>query len=45
MKIQNNHACTSYDRMCRGYNEKTITRGFNAAENNLFVHGATGLAS
>jgi len=31
--------------MLRGYDAKSIARGFNAHENNLFVRGAIGLAS
>lgn len=45
MKIINNDAYKFYNFLIKGYEEGDLSKGFDSSENNLFVHGAIGLAS
>ena len=45
MKIINNDAYKFYNFLMQGYQEGDLSKGFDSSVNNLFVHGAIGLAS
>lgn len=44
MKVNNARAYQAYEHMIDGYLCGNMSRGFDDASNNLFVHGAVGLA-